>query len=235
MFENLINNNSETNNKEVSENLLGFKSLIRDTVDLKEQRYCLSHTETVPNCSKSLPPNKFIPQNKTTESPKSKVRNWLSGIIDRHGESYIYNSLTSEEVGKNADRIIDEIINGRIDYKIQGKYYTHNVIIDTLINYCSNKLSILKATKFALSYLYMDYSSIGNLRTDSERYNILGSINDNMWRNITQTMIITDQDIFKYELLYRSLSSMSNTQNITILMAIPSQLAAYKKLARNRY
>ena len=83
-----------------------------------------------------------------------RKNNWFTRICDQKGEDYITSGkIRVDEI--NADKILDEMINGRIDYSKQGHLVMTPIIIETLIGYCSNKLSISKALQFSLCICIM--------------------------------------------------------------------------------
>ena len=174
--------------------------------------------------------------NKDEKPNGRRVNNWFSRLIDQRGEEYITSGrLTIEEVSKNAERIIDDMISGRIDYDKYGKYIILPVIIETLINYCSNKLAINRALSFSLGYIYNDYVEKSNLIDDPERYAILISINDSLARDITQSIAIVNQDISIYTILFNRLSYVNYTKNVSNLYSLINELNVYKKQMKKRY
>ena len=174
--------------------------------------------------------------NKDEKPTNKRISNWFSRLIDQRGEEYITSGrLTIEEVSKNAERIIDDMISGRIDYDKFGKYIILPVIIETLINYCSNKLAINKALSFSLGYIYNDYVEKANLIDDPERYSILMTIDDSLARDITQSIAIVNQDINIYTILFNRLSYVNYTKNVSNLYSLINELNVYKKQMKKRY
>jgi len=165
-----------------------------------------------------------------------KINNWFTRLLDQRGEDYISSGkLTMDEVSRNADRIIDDLVSGRIDYSKQGNYIIQPVILDTLINYCANKLAINRAIQFSLGYVYNDYTNIGSFTNDPERFNNLRSIDDALSRNITQSIAIVNQDISIYELLFNKLSYVNTTKNASSLFSLQNELNNLKKAMKKRY
>jgi len=164
-----------------------------------------------------------------------KLNNWFTRLLDQRGQDYISSGkLTYEEVSKNAERIIDDLIAGRVDYGKQGQYLINPVVIETLINYCSNKLAIDKAIQFSLGYTYNDYTSHpGDM--SQERAMALGVIDDALSRSITQSIAITNQDIGIYEILYKKLMYVNATKNASSLFSLTNDLNNYKKQMKKRY
>ena len=174
--------------------------------------------------------------NKDEKPTGRKISNWFSRLIDQRGEEYITSGrLTIEEVSKNAERIIDDMISGRVDYDKFGKYIILPVIIETLINYCSNKLAINRALSFSLGYIYNDYVEKANLIDDPERYATLMTIDDSLARDITQSIAIVNQDINIYTILFNRLSYVNYTKNVSNLYSLINELNVYKKQMRKRY
>lgn len=165
-----------------------------------------------------------------------KVNNWFTRLLDQRGEDYISSGkLSVDEVSKNAERILDDMIAGRVDYIKQGPILISPIIIDTLINYCANKLAINRAIQYALGYVYNDYTSRQQLMNDPQRLASLSVIDDSMSRNITQAIAIVNQDIGVYDILYKKLTFVEATKNASSLFSLTNDLNAYKKQVKKRY
>lgn len=174
--------------------------------------------------------------NKAENPSRRKISNWFSRLLDQRGQDYISSGkLTIDEVSKNAERIIDDMIAGKIDYDIYGKYIIEPVIIQTLINYCANKLAINKVLQFSLGYTYNDYMSKSDLTDDPERYMTLCNIDDGFARNMAQSISIINQDIGVYSILYNKLCYANTTKNTSSLFSLTNDLNNYKKQMRKRY
>lgn len=79
--------------------------------------------------------------------------NWFSRLLDRKGSDYIETGkLTDAEVLRNIDRIIDDIINGRIDYSVYGKCIMAPVVFDNLLSYCRSRLSSEMSKMYCISF-----------------------------------------------------------------------------------
>jgi hypothetical protein len=172
--------------------------------------------------------------NNQNNSGGKKVNNWISRLIDQRGADYITGKLTADEVGRNAERIIDDMINGKIDYNVYGQYIITPVIIETLINYCYNKIAINNAIQFALGYTYNDYASKFNIQ-DPQRMNVINQITDSMYRNMTQAISIVNQDLYIYNIIYNKLMILNSTKNATVLFSISNDLKNYQKQIKKRY
>lgn len=165
-----------------------------------------------------------------------KLNNWFTRLLDQRGEDYITSGkLSVDEVSKNAERILDDMIAGRVDYIKQGPILINPVIIDTLINYCANKLAINRAIQFALGYVYNDFTNRQNFYDDPERLASLSVIDDSMSRNITQSIAIVNQDIGVYDILYKKLTFVEATKNASSLFSLTNDLNNYKKQMKKRY
>lgn len=168
-------------------------------------------------------------------SKKYKVTNWFTRLLDQRGEDYISSGkLTVDEVSRNAEKILDDMISGRVNYDTQAQYIINPVVIETLINYCSNKLAINKAIQFALGYLYTDYVNRGFIE-DTQRLENLAQINDALSRNITHAISIVNQDVDIYTILYNKLVYANDTKNISALFSLSNDLNNYKKQMKKRY
>lgn len=173
---------------------------------------------------------------KAENSSKRKISNWFSRLLDQRGQDYISSGkLTIDEVSKNAERIIDDMIGGRIDYDVYGKYIINPIVIQTLINYCANKLAINKTLQFSLGYTYNDYMSRTDMGDDPERYMTLCGIDDGFARNMVQSISIVNQDIGLYSILYSKLCYADTTKNTSSLFSLTNELNNYKKQMRKRY
>lgn len=163
-----------------------------------------------------------------------KISNWFTRMIDQRGEDFIAaGKISVDEVGKNVDKIIDDIIAGRVDFSKHGKYIIEPIIIDTILDYCANKVNLNTANLYTQNYFYSDYvNRIQYMQTDPERFGILNT-NDNMIRNIVRSMSMADRDIGIYTILYNKFMIVKNTKNAMALISLNNELNAYRKLARN--
>lgn len=165
-----------------------------------------------------------------------KLNNWFTRLLDQRGQDYISSGkITTEDITKNAERIFDDMISGRIDYIKQGNELINPIVIETLINYCSNKLAINKAIQFSLGYVYNDYSNKQYFIDDPERYMALNTINDSLARNIAQSISIVNQDIGIYQILFDRLNYVNVTKNASSLFSLTNDLNNYRKAIKKRY
>lgn len=162
-----------------------------------------------------------------------KLSNWFTRMIDQRGEDFITAGKVSvDEVGKNVDRIIDDIISGRVDFSKHGKYIIEPVIIDTILDYCANKVNLNTANLYTQNYFYSDYVNRGQyMQSDPDRFGILNT-NDNMVRNIVRSMSMADRDIGIYTILYNKFMAVKNTKNAMTLISLNNELNAYRKLSK---
>ena len=173
--------------------------------------------------------------NQNNNSGGKKVNNWISRLIDQRGVEYITGGkLTADEVGRNAERIIDDMVNGKIDYNVYGQYIITPVIIETLINYCYNKIAINNAIQFSLGYTYNDYANRQAIQ-DPQRLQTLSGITDSMYRNMTQAISIVNQDLNIYNIIYAKLTYLNSTKNASVLFSIANELKNYQKQIKKRY
>jgi len=162
-----------------------------------------------------------------------KLSNWFTRMIDQRGEDFITAGKVSvDEVGKNVDRIIDDIISGRVDFSKHGKYIIEPVIIDTILDYCANKVNLNTANLYTQNYFYSDYVNRGQyMQNDPDRFGILNT-NDNMVRNIVRSMSMADRDIGIYTILYNKFMAVKTTKNAMTLISLNNELNAYRKLSK---
>lgn len=163
---------------------------------------------------------------------KKKYNNWFTKIIDQRGEEFLLYKLSCDEVGKNAERIFDDMINGRIDYTKQGKYIVLPTVIKTLIAYCSNEIAINQARRYSLWYAYEDYNNMIKYCNDQSRIDKLSAIDSSLFKNIVQAMVIAEQDLFRYELIYQKLQYIDQTGNISVLLNLPNELGNNRKFIK---
>lgn len=79
---------------------------------------------------------------------------WFSQLLKKRGPTYISDGLLTDiEVQRNLDRIVNDIIMGRIDYTQYGNYLLYPVVFDNLLPYCRSKVSALNAELFSLGYV----------------------------------------------------------------------------------
>ena len=77
---------------------------------------------------------------------------WFSQLLHKKGQNYISDGLLrDQEVQRNLDRIVNDIVNGKIDYCQYGAYILQTVIIDNLLPYCRNKSALISAELYSLS------------------------------------------------------------------------------------
>ena len=143
-----------------------------------------------------------------------KLSNWFTRMIDQRGEDFI----TAGKV--------------RVDFSKHGKYIIEPVIIDTILDYCANKVNLNTANLYTQNYFYSDYVNRGQyMQSDPDRFGILNT-NDNMVRNIVRSMSMADRDIGIYTILYNKFMAVKNTKNAMTLISLNNELNAYRKLSK---
>lgn len=79
---------------------------------------------------------------------------WFSRLLARKGDDYITSGkLTDDEVLRNIDRIISDIINGKIDYSVYGNYVLLPVVFDNLLSFCRSRYNTTSAELYCLGYV----------------------------------------------------------------------------------
>ncbi len=204
--------------------------------DYVQQRYKLDSVIPDSQESLSLLPTENMPCCSSTIDTfnKKKYNNWFTRIVDQRGEDFLLYRLTCDEVGRNAERIFDDMIEGRIDYVRQGKYIVLPTVIKTLIDYCINKISINRAFQYSLGYLYNDYINMMQYRYDQDRMNALSRIDNSLSRSIIQATVIVNQDLVKYESIYYKLKYIDETGNVSILLNLPNELGNNRKFIKKK-
>lgn len=229
--------------KPITEASVDFSSLMTNTPmeDYVRQQFEISpvndpHDVIVYNQIPHIPTVGSLINNPVPDSICNgrKISNWFTRMIDQRGEDFIAaGKISVDEVGKNVDKIIDDIIAGRVDFSKHGKYIIEPIIIDTILDYCANKVNLNTANLYTQNYFYSDYvNRIQYMQTDPERFGILNT-NDNMIRNIVRSMSMADRDIGIYTILYNKFMIVKNTKNAMALISLNNELNAYRKLARN--
>lgn len=175
-----------------------------------------------------------------------RMDSWFSRLIERKGEEYVTSGrLTTDEVGRNAERIIDDMIKGRIDYNKYGQLILTPVIIDTLVNYCTSELNHKMAMHYALAYTYNDYianrivhvpptymytlQSYGGGNYANGPEFVPASMPETMASNISQAIGILAREIEILGIVKNTLNIVSATNNPYALYTLPNKLAAYTK------
>lgn len=180
-------------------------------------------------------PNNFRPES------------WISRTIDRKGADYFTSGrLSSEEVSKNAERIVDDIIKSRIDYNKFGQYLIMPIILDTLINFCSNKLSLSTAIQFSLGYTRNDYINnymvhFHGVSRNSEYQSFgpnnsrtPGGMDDITANNISRALEIINEDVIIYTMIKSALEQVYITRNPYELFSLTNNLNSYI-YTKNKY
>lgn len=189
-----------------------------------------------PKTEKNNQSQKAQPNNNQVRSSGKKVHNWFTKMVERRGEEYFSaNRVTVDDVSRNAERILNDIVSGYIDYNVQGKYLLNHTVLETLISYCSNKLAIYKTIHWCVGYTYNSYVHKDDSMAYRGQINAISSIDESVAQNIPQAITILNQDIGMYELLYNKLSSVKATQNISYLFSIASDMRDYLAISRKRY
>ena len=166
-----------------------------------------------------------------------KDTTWIATLIEKRGADYIDSQLTSDEVIKNVDRIIMDIINCRINYNAYGEHFIKPVILDTLISHCSSHLAKLKTESFALGYVKNDYDNnvithVGNVASDMLQSfyghnRTPGTLTDSTANNISQLLARVNQDIMIYYPILNTLQTISITRNYYDMYALNNTLGQF--------
>lgn len=157
--------------------------------------------------------------NQKVRRPKSS---WISRMVENRKDDLDRGLLTAAEVSRNADRIIDDIINKRIleDY---NQYMMMPVILNTLTSYCSNKVAVLTATNYALSYTIADKDHGYIIPNSISQIQVFGNNNERqpafidhvMASNLNQALSINNEELAKYTKAYFMLKSLAETGQTT--------------------
>lgn len=163
--------------------------------------------------------------------------NWFSRMIEKEGPDFLdTGKITVEKISSNADRIIDDIVHGFINYDLYGSYIVHPIITNQLIQFCSNKLAELTAEQYALHHIHNEY--VNNKLTvlsdlapatppadvDSDHI-IFGSI----LTNIEMLIPRIDYNVYKYYTVKQCLEVVDVTKDPYRLYDIANIFSMYEK------
>lgn len=167
---------------------------------------------------------------------------WFAQQLSNFGEDYISGGKMNEiKVKRNIDRIISDIINGRIDYNLYGYCILYPPVFDTLTAYCNDQIVVKQAIDYSLNYTMMQVG-IGNIRCDRgvqsdliadgntpEYWSSYGlapvnMITEGTRRNIMVANEENKLELSKYMCISYYLSRVSMTQNVFELMNVPNIL-----------
>ena len=180
--------------------------------------------------------NQRLSKEQQTQTNGKKPNNWFSRTLEQRGQDCFSSGKVSVDVvSKNAERILNEMVSGRVDYEKFASCIIEPVVLNTLINYCANKLAINKALQFSLGYTYKDYVDRAELANDPNRYMTICSIDDGLSRNITQSISIVNSDISYYAIIHDKLVYVDNTKNVSALYSLTNELNNYMKKMATRY
>lgn len=184
---------------------------------------------------------------------------WFSHLLDKKGEDYISNDkILDTEITRNADRIIDDIINGRIDYNRFGYCLLQQRVFSNLYSYCTNKVTTLSADLFALRYT-LSQCDIGNIKImnsshipenrehtdpfsvpfpyniDSQIWNQgVSTVSSNMYYTIATEIRDKNIEYNKYLLVSQALGDIYTTKNVFSLQWLTNGLKQYIR-TNNKY
>ena len=168
------------------------------------------------------------------------LSNWFSRMIEKKGPDCIQTGrLTTDEVSRNADKIIDDIIKARIDYNKYGQYIIAPVVLEPLIGYCINKLALDEAILFSLNYIHNEYvnnaivpvsgSGNSNLQYYDNKKRFPAVIDDNLANNIVQALSMKTKEVEIYTIILCTLRSIRVTGNPYELYTLTNKLNMYIK------
>lgn len=171
---------------------------------------------------------------------------WFEQMIDIKGEDFFaLDKVLGKDVTKAADRIINDIINGNIDYDKYGYCLLNRIVYDNLLAYCSNKQLTLAAIRFSLRFALYSIS-IGTIKLDpvinipgygpdspnfidyngntfnvegDQRYIYYGppTINESTINSISTSLRDTENNLVKYSIMTQKLQQMMVTRNVYVL------------------
>ena len=173
------------------------------------------------------------------QAQNNKASNWFSRIIEKKGPDCIRSGrLTTDEVSRNAERIIDDILKCRIDYEKYGSYVIAPVVLEPLIGFCTNKLAIDEAILYSLGYTHNDYVNgyiSHSTGTNSMNQYFINNIripavlDDNLANNIAQALAIKSREVEVYTIVLQALKSVRVTKNPYELYGLTGRLNMYTR------
>lgn len=149
-----------------------------------------------------------------------KMENWFSRLLARKGADYISSGkLTDGEVVRNLDRIVDDIVYGRIDYSVYGNDILDPKVFNNLLSYCRNKIAILTAQKYSLEYVIWACETGKIIIANT-------NLTPGMQSMVPQTTPPYDFDI---RLLQQGVSTITSNMKHTIAVALKDATVEYNK------
>lgn len=160
---------------------------------------------------------------------------WFSRILQQRGADYIRSGqLLDREVIRNIDRIINDIINARIDYGTYGYCILYPAVFSNLLSYTTSKVVSLQAIQFSLMYTSSAVSkgdikvvSMSNIDFLASQGNGITYIDPGMQTNIDAALRDTIRDFNKYRIINDALRRVQMTQNVYELQFVPGLLKQY--------
>lgn len=170
-------------------------------------------------------------------------QDWFTRLLSRKGDDYISSGkLQDIEITRNLPIIIDDIINGRIDYSIHGNTILMPVVFDNLISYCRNELSIINVSMFSLYYTIsacesgeIPVSGYSNIRNKyyMNPYNLPHDNKTCITQDMRNTLSIAARDATinfnKFSIILAALERISINRNIFELQWVTNELKNYIK------
>lgn len=156
--------------------------------------------------------------------------NYFSRLLQKKGPNYIDDGLlTEKEVGRSVEIIINDIINGRIDYDKYGYCILYRPVIDTLIGYCRDRLSMYNSILYCMNYT-ISQVAVGQLTLVGPIYpDVPGTIRETAYQNIIYYYDKNKRELTKYTILLQALESVQVSQNVYELAYVTSNLKLYSK------
>lgn len=163
------------------------------------------------------------------QTPRN-MDNYFSRLLKNKGPNYITDGLlTEKEVARSIEIIINDIINGRIDYDKYGSCILYRPVLDTLIGHCRNKVSLYESNIYCMRYT-IDQVNSGSLHVVGPLYpNFPGTIQQICYDNIVYYYDINNREFTKYSILSQTLESVSYSHNVYELVYVSAKLKMYSK------
>lgn len=159
--------------------------------------------------------------------------NYFSRLLQNKGPDYIDNgNLTDREVLRSIDIIINDIINGRIDYDKYGKYILLPEVFETLISHCRDKRSLYSSSLYCMDYTLFQIG-LGHLPVVGPFMQLeQGMINQDLYNNIIYNRDKIQFELQKYGVLTDVLEAVNASKNVFDLVYATSKLKMYSRVGK---
>lgn len=157
--------------------------------------------------------------------------NYFSRLLRQKGPTYITDgNLTEREVARSVETIINDIINGRIDYDKYGQYVLNPVVFDTVLGHCRDQKSMNLCALFSMDYV-LHQVGCGNIKLVGPLVGVAqpGFMTEDFYNNILYNRNKINYMYTKYSIMTEVLESVQTSHNVYELVYATSKLKLYAK------